>query len=92
MPGVQPDHELRQPEVYAVSKEYFRTFVCGCGMPDTPLDHGEFWSVQLLGGYAGSDYGRFLISRDGRHVTLEPPRSGMKSSTRSLLSHYGVQN
>jgi hypothetical protein len=84
------DHRLQQREVHAVAEEYFKTFVCGCGMPATPVEPGEFWSVQLWGGYAGSDYGRFLISKDGRLVTLEPPRSGLKSVTRHLLSNYGV--
>src|SRR6266568_2653108 len=69
-PGVQTDHTLQQREVVVLSSEYFKRFVCGCGMPDTPVDRGEFWSVQLWGGYAGSDYGRFLISKDGRRVTL----------------------
>ena len=91
VPGVQTDHTLQQQEVALLASEYFKRFVSGCGMPDTPVDQGEFWSVQLWGGYAGSDYGRFLISMDGRRVTLTPPRSGVKSSTRSLLSHYGVQ-
>src|SRR4051812_4558029 len=89
--GVQTDHPLLQQEVAALSSEYFERFVCGCGFPDTPVDQGEFWSVQLWGGYTASDHGRFLISKDGRRVTLEPPRSRLRGSTRHLLSHYGVQ-
>ena len=58
--GVQLDHSLKQEEVAVLSSDYFERFVSGCGMPDTPVDRGEFWSVQLWGGYAGSDYGRFL--------------------------------
>ena len=91
VPGVQTDHALEQQEVAELSWEYFKRFVSGCGMPDTPVIQGEFWRVQLWGGFAGSDYGRFLISKDGRRVTLEPPPSGLTSITRSALSHYGVQ-
>jgi hypothetical protein len=89
--GVQTDHTLQPEEVTALSSEYFKRFVCGCGMPDRPIDKGEFWKVQLWGGIAGIDYGQFSISKDGRRVTLEPPRSGLKSSTRHLLSRSGVQ-
>jgi hypothetical protein len=91
VPGVQLDHSLQRQEVALLSSEYFRRLISGCGMPDAPVDQGEFWSVQLWGGYAGSDYGRFLISKDGRRVTLEPPRYGLKATTRSSLSHHGVQ-
>ncbi len=91
IPGVRLDHSLQQQEVAVLSSEYFKRFVSGCGMSDTPVDQGDFWSVQLWGGYAGSDYGRFLISKDGRRVALEPPRSGLKPPTRSLLSQHGVQ-
>src|SRR5882724_5187011 len=47
VPGVQTDHKLQQQEVTVLSSEYFKRFVCGCGMPDTPVDQREFWSVQL---------------------------------------------
>jgi hypothetical protein len=90
VPGVKADHALQPEEVTVLSSEYFRRFVCGCGMPDRPVDKGEYWKVQLWGGIVGTDYGQFLISKDGRRVTLEPPRSGLRSSTRSLLSHSGV--
>jgi hypothetical protein len=89
VPGVRTDHQLQEQEVAALASEYLKRFVTGCGMPDRPVDSGGFWSVQLWGGYAGTDYGRFLISKNGQQVTLEPPRSGLKSSTRSLLSHNG---
>jgi len=91
VPGVHTDHTLKPEEVSALSSEYFRRFVCGCGMPDTPVGKGEFWEVQLWGGIVGTDYGHFLISKDGRRVILEPPRSGLRSSTRHLLSGSGVQ-
>lgn len=91
VPGVQTDHQLQQQEVAGLASEYFKRFVSGCGMSDTPVDSGGFWNVQLWGGYAATDYGRFLISKNGQQVTLEPPPSGLKSSTRSLLSHNGVQ-
>jgi hypothetical protein len=90
VPGVQTDHALQPEEVSALSSEYFRRFVCGCGMPDRPVDRGEYWEVQLWGGIVGTDYGHFLISRDGQRVTLKPPRTGLKASTRSLLSGTGV--
>jgi hypothetical protein len=88
--GVSFDHDLTQQEVAMLSAEYFKRFVSGCGMPDTPELEDDSWSVQLWGGYAGSDYGHFLISKDGRRVTLEPPRSGLTRSTRTLLTHFGV--
>jgi hypothetical protein len=90
VPSVPTGHTLRPEEVSALSSEYFKRFVCGCGMPDTPRDKGEFWKVQLWGGIVGTDYGQFLISKDGRRVILEPPRSGLKAGTRYLLSHSGV--
>jgi hypothetical protein len=33
-----------------------------------------------------------LISKYGRRVILEPPGSGIRSSTRHLLSRSGVQS
>lgn len=92
VPGVQTGHPLQQREVALLSSEYMRRFVCTCGMPDTPLDDGRFWAVQLWGGFAGEDYGRLVLSKDGRRVSLEPPRSGLKRSTRSMLSHNGVRH
>jgi len=73
-----------------MSSAYFLKYVCACGGPATPVKNRDGWTVQLHGGYGGSDYGRLLISRDGRRVVLEPPETGFKSSTRYLLGHYGV--
>lgn len=91
VPGVKTDHPLQRQEVAALAAEYFKSFVCGCGMPDKPVDRGGVWRVQLWGGYLATDYGRFLISRDGQQVILVPPRSGLRSSTRSMLSRNGVR-
>jgi hypothetical protein len=92
VPGVPTDQILQPEEVTVLSSEYFKRFVCGRGMPDQPVDKGAFWKVQLWGGIAGTDYGQFLISKDGQRVILEPPRSGLKSSTRDWLSYYGLQH
>jgi hypothetical protein len=88
--GVVPDHSLTREEVAAVSSAYIERFVSGCGLADAPVDRGASWSVQLWGGYAGSDYGRLQISKDGRRVSLWPPRRGLSSTTKALLTRYGV--
>ena len=75
----------------AINPSTSRGLCPGVACPIHQWIRGEFWSVQLWGGYAASDYGRFLISKDGRRVALVPPRSGLKRSTRSLLSNYGVE-
>jgi hypothetical protein len=73
-----------------VARAYFIKFIGACGGPDTPQDFGEFWRIQLWGGFAPSDYGRFWLAKDGSKIMLEPPRKGLKSSTKSLLQRQGI--
>lgn len=73
-----------------IASRYFWKYVSGCGMPDSPVDRGVFWSVQLWGGYAGSDYGRMWLSKDGSSVLLEAPKRGFNHVTKSMLSAQGI--
>jgi hypothetical protein len=88
--GVSFSNGLQEQEAVALSSEYFRRFISGCGMPDKPQDVGSYWRVQLWGGYAGTDYGTLRFAKDGSDVLLSPPRGGFKSATRHLLRHQNV--
>jgi hypothetical protein len=73
-----------------IAHAYFTKFIAVCGGTDAPQDCGEFWCIQLWGGFAPSDYGRFWLAKDGNKIMLEPPRKGLKSSTKSLLKRQGI--
>ena len=75
----------------SVAVVYFRRFVAGCGMPDAPQDRGEFWCVQLWGGYAGVDYGQLWLAKDGSKILLQPPAKGLKSPTKTMLQRQGIR-
>ena len=85
--GVFLEDGLQEQEVGALSRECFRRYVSGCGMPDKPTDDGRYWRVQLWGGYVGIDYGTLLLRKDGSEMLLEAPSGGFRSVTRHLLRH-----
>jgi hypothetical protein len=88
--GVSYEDGIQKEEAVILSSVYFRRFVSGCGMPDTPQDAGQYWRVQLWGGYGGSDYGTLRLAKDGSEVLLAPPRRGFKSVTREMLRHHNL--
>lgn len=89
--GVDYSDGISGHEAQLVAAEYFRRIVGSCGMPDEPLDSGEFWSIQLWGGYAGADSGRLLLAKNGSKLLFQPPAGGLGTSTKVMLQYLGVK-
>jgi len=91
VPGVALKDGVQKDEASKISHHYFKAFVNGCGMPEDPVDRGEFWSTDLLCGYGGSDCGRFWIYKDSGKVLLEPTPRGLSRITKDMLTRQGVR-
>ncbi|HEX7861015.1 MAG TPA: hypothetical protein VF773_11850 [Verrucomicrobiae bacterium] len=88
--GVTFEDGLEEQEAVILSSQYFHRFVSGCGMPDKPQDNGEYWRVQLWGGYVPTDYGTLQLAKDGSQVLLAPPKRGFKTVTQYMLRGHSV--
>ena len=73
---------LGEGEVKLLSSFYFKRFVSGCGMPDSPKDCGEFWCVQLWSGYVATDAGKLWFSKDGSRVFLDASKTRLNRAQR----------
>ena len=62
---------ISEEEAYKIGRDRFDTYHTACGIVETPIDMGEYWSVTTCVGIIGVPFESILIRKSDGLTTME---------------------